>query len=218
MTAHASFKKRVRARMTRTGEKYGAARRVLLDQAAARRTSGSWVAEPQHPDEAVRKHTGRGWQEWVALIEATPAAGQGHAAVAAWLQDEHRVGAWWAQAVTVGWERITGRRLPNQRADGTFTAGRSATVTVDAQMLRELLLDAAGRLDLFPTMATQLRSRPTSKNVRLGMPDGVAEIDVQPAPLGRTRITVAHAQLASPEEVAHWKAFWGDWLAALNDA
>lgn len=217
MTTNASFKKRVRPRMAQTGERYGAARRVLLEQAAARRDAGGRVCEPQHPDHAVRATTGRGWDEWVALIEGSPAAGEGHTAVAAWLHDEHLVDAWWAQAVTVGWERITGRRLPNQMADGTFTAGRSATVTTDAQALRELLLDADGRKDLFPGMATELRSRPTSKNFRLAMPDGLAEVAIEPRAHDRATVTVAHTKLTSPDEVAHWKAFWGDWLAALDE-
>jgi hypothetical protein len=29
---------------------------------------------------------------------------------------------------------------------------------------------------------------------------------------------MVHAKLTSPEEVAHWKAFWGEWLGALDEA
>ncbi len=126
------------------------------------------------------------------MIDAWPGSRQGHTAIAAWLREEHAVDGWWAQAVTVGWERITGQRLPNQMADGTFTANRSATITTDAVVLREVLLDEDGRTALFPGFEVELRSRPTSKNVRLGVGGGVAEIAVTATDVNRATVTVAH--------------------------
>lgn len=218
MTRNESFKRRIRARMEKTGERYGAARRVLIEQATTR-DPRAWVADPEHTDEVVRANTGRGWDQWRDLIDGWPGHADGHAAVATWLQEEHDVPGWWAQSVTVGWERITGRRLPHQMADGTFTANRSATITTDPATLRELLLDADGRAVLFPGFdEVTLRSRPTSKNVRLGLDDGVVEVAIAPREDGRVTVTVAHSRLASSDQVTHWKGFWGDWLAALDDA
>ena len=216
MTTNESFKKRVRARMAKTGEKYGAARRVLIEQAADS-DPRAWVSDPGHPDEGVRENTGRTWEAWRDLIDVSPVADEGHTAVARWLQEEHDVDGWWAQAVTVGWERITGRRLPHQMADGTFTANRTATVTTDPEALRELLLDDDGRADLFPGMFPELRSRPTSRTVRVGLPEGVAEIAIESRDDGRVRISVAHAKLPTSDDVGHWKAFWGEWLETLDE-
>lgn len=217
MTRNESFKRRIRARMARTGEKYGAARRALIERAAAR-GEGGWVSEPEHTDAVIRTNTGRGWDEWVALIEAWPGHADGHAAVASWVQSEHDIGGWWAQSVTVGWERITGRRLPHQMADGSFTAGRSATVTTDHVALRDLLLDEDGRATLFPGLGAELRSRPASRNVRIGLDDGVAEIAIAPKADGRATINIAHTKLPTPGDVDVWKKFWGEWLEALDDA
>lgn len=216
MTRQESFKRRIRARMERTGERYGAARRVLVEQAD--RPGRRWAAEPETADGPLREATGRGWDEWCDLVDAWPGHADGHGAVAAWLQDEHGVDGWWAQTVTVGWERITGRRLPHQVADGTFTAGRSRTVHVDAELLRATLLDDDDRVDLFPGVDTELRSRPTSKNVRLAIGGGTAEIAIAPKGDGRATVTVAHAKLSTPDEVEWWKAWWTDWLDALEDA
>jgi hypothetical protein len=116
----------------------------------------------------------------------------------------------------VGWERITGRRRPYQVADGTFTANRSATITTDPEALREMLLDEDGRAALFPGVEPQLRSRPTSKNLRIGLTDGVAEIAIAPRGDGRVTITVSHAKLSSSRDVEHWKSYWGDWFRALD--
>lgn len=216
MTSQESFKKRIRSRMAKTGEKYGAARRVLIEQAAAGPTT--WATDPEHSDDVIRANTGRSWSEWRSAIEAWPGHTDGHTAIAAWVYEQGGLTHWWAQAVTVGFERITGRRVVNQMADGTFTANRTATITFDADLLRELILDASARTDLFPDLDVELRSKPTSKNLRLRIDGGTVEIAVLPKDDGRVAVTVAHSKLDSPDALAHWKAFWGDWIRALEDA
>lgn len=216
MTRNETFKRRVRARMAKTGEKYGAARRVLIEQSATRDPRG-WVSQPQHSDEVIRENTGRVWNDWRDLIDAWPGHRDGHGAVASWLQSEHGVAGWWAQAITVGWERITGRRLPHQVSDGTFTANASATITIDAVALREMLLDEDSRPALFPDLEPELRSRPTSKNIRLRFDEGVAEISIIAKGDGRATVTVQHAKLTAPGQVSPWKAYWADWLATLDE-
>jgi hypothetical protein len=216
MTHNEPFKRRVRARMAKTGEENSAARRALIEQASNRDEVG-WVSEPEHSDAVIGANTGRGWEQWRELIDAWPGHRAGHTAVAAWLQEEHDVDGWWAQAVTGGWERITGRRLPYQMADGTFTANKSATITTDHDALREMLIEEEGRADLFPGLAPVLRSRPASKNVRIGLVQGVVEISLSPKGDGRVTVTVAHAKLESPEDVEQWKGFWSEWFVALGE-
>jgi len=105
-----------------------------------------WVSPPEFSDEAVIEATGRGWDEWRDLIEAWPGHTEGHAAIALHLESTYdEVDLWWSQTITVGFERITGLRLPHQRADGTFTASKAATVDGDAVALRRRLLDEQGR-------------------------------------------------------------------------
>lgn len=221
MTTQESFKKRIRARMQQTGEKYNAARRVLIEQAEHRRRAGDdgreWAAEPEHSDDAVRAATGRGWDEWVTVIDGGPAAADGHAAVAAWLQEKHGVAGWWAQSVTGGWERITGRRLPHQMADGTFTANKARTMVVDVDTVRALLVDDDGREALLPGRDTTLRSRATSKSLRVELEQGVALFAFDDRGDGRTTVTVAHEKLPRFEDVQLWKQFWDDWLDALAE-
>ncbi|TVP68851.1 MAG: hypothetical protein EA340_08180 [Nitriliruptor sp.] len=175
------------------------------------------VARPEQDDAAVLEHTGRTWDEWRAVIDGWPGHPEGHAAVATWLQDEHGVPGWWAQTVTVGWERLTGRRLPHQMADGTFTANRSATITTDPARLNALLRDEDGRAWLFPGLEPEMRSRPGSKNTRIALVAGVAELAIAPKPGGRATVTVQHSKLPSPAAVVRWKAYWGDWLAAFDE-
>lgn len=61
--------------------------------------------------------------------------------------------------MTVEYERITGLRLPHQVPDGTFTANKSGTVTIESDLLRGLLLDDDDRAQLFPNVPTELKSK-----------------------------------------------------------
>ncbi len=169
---------------------------------------------PDVSDDTVRRGTGRGWEEWIALLDG--AGTRQHTALARWLVAEHGVDAWWAQTVVVGYERIRGIRGRHQMADGTYTAARTKTVQVDPALLRELLLDEQGRALLFPGITTELRSRPGSKNVRMAFEQGSVEISMTPSG-ARTRIAVAHTKLAEASDVEVWKSFWGEWLDALDE-
>ena len=217
MTRQETFKRRIRERMEKTGERYGAARRVLIERSSAdgQRT---WLAEPELSDESVREATGRGWDEWCDIVDAWPGHSDGHTAIAAYLREEHGVQGWWAQSVTGGYERITGLRLPYQQPDGTFSAGKSRTVTADTDFLRGMLLDDDDRSDLFPGLDTELRSRPTSKVLRIGIGPGTAQIALDPASEGRVKVTIAHERLPSPAEVDQWKNYWSEWLEAIDGA
>lgn len=219
MTKQEALKRRIRERMTKTGERYGAARRVVLaaGESAPPPTIRVWAAEPEFTDEVIRTNTGQSWDEWCGLIEAFPGHVEGHAPIAAHLIAEHGLNGWWAHGVTVGFERITGRRLKNQMADGTFTAAKTKTVTVDVEALRALLVDDAGRADLFPGFGSVLRSKPTSKALKVGFETGAALFSIEALADGRTRINVAHEGLASAVDVELWKAYWADWLAAIDE-
>ncbi len=220
MTRQESFKKRVRARMATTGERYTTARKALLAKAGpADEPSGRpWVSPPEMGDGAVCDGTGRSWAGWCDLIDSFAIEPWDHATAAARLEAEQPINGWWAQTITVGYERITGRRLPHQMADGTFTVNKSSTVTADADELRGLLLDGRHRRDLFPDQATELRSKPTAKAIRLGVGPGVATIGLAPKPDGRTTITVQHQKLPTFDDVERWKYWWSDWLEAVDQA
>jgi hypothetical protein len=230
MTTNESFKKRVRERMEQTGERYGAARRVLLGGLAHSvrpdpTTSTSpriRVTEPEFDDLSVKRATGRDWDEWCDLIDAWPGNAQGHSAIAAHIAEVYGLDGWWGQGVTVGYERITGRRVANQMSDGTFSAGKTRTCTVDVDALRSMIVDDDERVELFPGLETNLRSKPTSKALRIGVaidgePIGSALFSFTPKPDGRTMINVSHDALPDTAAVERWKQYWSDWLAAIDD-
>jgi len=218
MTTQESFKRRIRARMAKTGERYGAARRALIAEpngGAGRR----WVADPPHAETKLRGETGRGWDEWVDLVLAGPGADAGHTEIASWLREEHDVHPWWAQGITVGFERITGKRLPGQMPDGTFTITRSRTMAGDASHVRDSWEDDAVRDGILPGLQTQRLSRPGVRLPRYAIADddgdqGVLSLTVEQVK-DRVRAVVTHEKIPDLPETERWKAFWELWLDDL---
>ncbi|GAA4192319.1 hypothetical protein GCM10022219_12500 [Microbacterium oryzae] len=179
-----------------------------------------WVAQPSVDDAAVTTATGRGWPEWVERIDAGPGPDAGHTAIARWLVDDENVDPWWAQAVTVGYERIRGLRLPGQMPDGTFSVSRSRTILVQAETFRAALLDDDLRRDLLPGLETRLVSKPETKRLRFRvMYDGKSAGDVVFAAevAGETtKLTVTHEKLPTIDEAEWWKAHWASWLDGVG--
>lgn len=220
MTTHASFKKRIRARMAKTGERYNAARRTPIEQSSngdGRDSDRVWVSSPEHPDESVVENTGKSWNEWCDLIDIWPEAEQGHAAVAARVISEFDLTGWWGHGITVGWERITGRRLVNQMSDGTFTAAVTRTIAIDGAELRRMLYNDEDRADLFGGMVSEMRSREGVKVQRIRLDVGTVSISITDKSNGRATVGVSHDKLEDASDVAQWKPFWTEWLEALDD-
>ncbi|GGH45407.1 DUF4287 domain-containing protein [Microbacterium album] len=221
MTTQEFFKKRVRARMARTGERYAAARRAMLAKRAPMPDKPGWVSEPEIGDARIREKTGHDWAEWVALIDAGPGRDAGHSAIAAWVEQEHGVDAWWAQGVTVGYERITGLRLPGQMKDGTFTVSRTRTLDLDGAALRSLLDDDDARAGLLPGLLSTARSRPAAKAPRFAIVDaasgeeaGILQFRIEQTATG-CALVVTHEKLPDVATAESWKRYWSDWLDDL---
>jgi len=79
-----------------------------------------------------------------------------------------------------------------------------------------MLLDGEDRADLFPGLETELRSRPGSKVIRIGIGPGTAQIALDTQDDGRVKITIAHDKLPTPDAVEEWKDYWSDWLEAVD--
>ncbi|MFQ5552765.1 MAG: SRPBCC domain-containing protein [Thermoplasmata archaeon] len=66
---------------------------------------------------SVKAKTGRGWDEWFSLLDAWGAAEEGHAPTAKHLAEAYDLSGWWAQTITVEYERVRGLREVGQRGE-----------------------------------------------------------------------------------------------------
>ena len=146
MTKERSFKRRVRERMSKTGESYAAARSqtsrkrdrvqaagVGLAQTADR-LSDDRPSDDRPSDDRVEEATGKRWEAWFSVLDRWGARERTHGETVAFLVEEHDVPGWWAQSITVGYERSRGMRLKHQQRDG-FAISASKTMAVPLDVL-----------------------------------------------------------------------------------
>jgi len=216
MTRNADFKKLVRARMAKTGESYTAARAQLLD-APTEPTVDEFPDLAGMANEAVAAKTGKTWPDWVAALDQRGASDLDHAAIARRVQaDWPEVGAWWAQTVTVGYERIRGLREKGEMPSGAFAANKSKTFPVPVAALYAWFED--GQRASWMGVSTALRTATRPRSMRLTWPDGTVVAawftDKGPA---KSSVAIQHTKLASQERRQHEKVAWGERLEALGE-
>ncbi|WP_119730511.1 SRPBCC family protein [Thermomonospora amylolytica] len=226
MTTRKSFKSRVRARMAKTGESYTTARRHLL--ATAEPATGPAAAPGEAPPEAirgnrvsddvVRARTGRGWDEWFALLDGWDATRLTHPQIARRLVEDENVPGWWSQSITVAYEQARGLRVPGQQSDGSFGAGAGRTVDVPADRAFAAFTDPGLRARWLPGRTVTVRTATPGKSFRADWEDGATRIAVWFTPKSdtKTQIAVAHEKVTDPATAAALKAFWRERLTALK--
>lgn len=216
MTRQQNFKRKVRARMQRTGESYTAARRQLI-AAGDRPAAEPAKLEPLVSEEAVRKATGRGWEEWFELLDRWGAAARPHREIARWLGAEHGVGGWWAQSVTVMYERARGLRAPGQRPDG-WEVSASKTVAVPVGRLYEAFGDEALRERWLPGAELRLRTATAPRSARYDWEDGSTRVVVGFEAKGDSKsvVTVVHQKLPDADSAEEMKAYWRERVVVLK--
>jgi hypothetical protein len=223
MTTQKTFKQRVRTRMAKTGESYTAARAQVLRK-----------AEPPAPEpltaptvdagllsttaEAILKATGRAHGDWFATLDAWGAVDRKHPEIAAWLQADHGVSGWWAQSITVDYERARGLRAIHQNSGG-FSVSVTRTVAGSPEHVLGAFTDARRRAEWLPDV--ELRRRPTraAGTARFDWPDPASRVVVRVVSAkdaARTTLNVTHEQLPDAAATAPIKSMWRERLDALK--
>jgi hypothetical protein len=209
MTTQQSFKRRVRARMEKTGESYTAARAQLLPEP-------EW--EARISAEKVRERTGHTWNEWFALLDEWGAADREHSEIAAWLGAEHGVPGWWAQGVTVEYEKARGLRPIGGDRDGTLNVSASKTVAVPVERLYEAVTDPEQREQWAPGAPLQERTALPHRTARYDWGEGSTRVIVGFTVKSDDKSTVAisHERLPDSDSADSMRSYWRERLAVLK--
>lgn len=205
MTEQKARKREIRTRMAKTGERYTAARRNV----AKPKPLPPRVAEPEVSDAAVRKSTGKTWDQWFRILDAWEGANHTHSEIARHLHVEQGVNGWWAQSVTVGYERARGMRAPHQRPDG-FCAYVSKTFPVEAERLERAFADARQRNRWLERGTLTARPSKAQTSLRFDFREGPTRTLVFFDSKGPSKATasIQHERLPDREAVEEMRAFW----------
>ncbi|MCO5229370.1 MAG: hypothetical protein M9934_13960 [Thermomicrobiales bacterium] len=166
-------------------------------------------------DEAITNATGKGWDAWKAILDEWNAPAKSHTEIARYLSDEHGVPDWWAQGVTVGYERMIGRREAGQRNDGSYSASTSKTIAAPMSAVHAALVDDAQRDQWLPTGSLSLRTQQV-KSARFDEAEtGLIVAFFLTAKVEKTAVQVQVDGLASADDADAWKAVWKTRLSDL---
>jgi uncharacterized protein YndB with AHSA1/START domain len=218
MTEDKSFKRRVRRRMSKTGESYTAARSQIAEKRdrnrAARTRLGA--ADDRMSDEAIAQATNKTWDEWFAILDEWGAREKKHPEMARYLNESHGVPGWWAQSITVAYERARGMRLKYQHSDG-FAVSASKTVAVPVAVLFEAFVEGEQRGEWLTDATMPLRTSQPGRSARFDWEDGSTRVNVTFVDKGpdRSTVTVSHERLPDADEAETAKAAWRRRLVAL---
>lgn len=223
MPREKDLKRLVRTRMKKTGESYTTARARLTRKktrptaAPSGRSAADFAKLAGMSDDAIRAKTGRAWAGWVRALDKIGAMEMSHREIARHVYETFKTDRWWAQAVTVGYERIRGRREPGQRSDGSYEATKSKTFPVPIEDLFEAFVVPKTRARWLPDVPLEVRKATENRSMRIIWPDGT-RVECWFTDKGeKSQVAVQHAGLASRGRATELKRYWSERLGALAD-
>jgi len=221
MPANKDFKRLVRGRMQKTGESYTAARSHLLKQkptAAAAPAPVDYAKLAGKSDAILKEKTGCTWERWVLALDYKRAHTWPHREIARYVHEKYKIPGWWAQTVTVGYERIKGLRVVGQRRDGSFETSKSRTFGVPLARLYSAFHDTRTRARWLPGVDLTVRTATREKSMRITWPDRTSvEVGFTRKGADKSQVAVQHGKLADRVAVTRVKQYWTERLGALEE-
>jgi hypothetical protein len=238
MTRARALKQVIRARAAKTGERYTTARRHVLHEWNAPVAPVARVA-PVAPtkgglsDAKSIEKTGHDLAHWFAILDRFGGIEKGHTASTELLYKQHDVPGWYCQGIVVAYERARGKRVMNQKCDGSFEVSVSKVIAATTPALVKALSDAKQRKrwtakadsDLVKALEAGLKG-PKSKGFVM-KPNGEArhrykwdgmtvQFNLYPKGPGKTSI-VAQQTLPGAEAIEPYRTVWKAALSAIAE-
>ena len=196
------------------------------------------VAEHQKPDlsdAAIRSATGKGWDEWFAVLDAFGGPPKGRRELGQHLYVDHKVDQWWIASINERYEAARGVVARDGRPQGYMICA-TKTVNAPVEKAYEAWTSAAAMQKWFSTQvewdfreggryssadgdAGTINKIRLNKNLRFTWeqprhtPGTVVEVTYQPKG-EKCVVMVAHDRIQTREEAEELRA---SWLAALDD-
>jgi len=168
-------------------------------------------------DDAVKAKTGKTWAEWLKILDAAGAKQLDHKGIVGILSEKHKVGSWWRQMLTVGYEQERGLREVHQSPQG-WSVSASKTVAVPVRTLYNSWLDQKTRDRWLPGGKFEIRKATPDKSMRITWTDKKTNLDVGffSKADNKSQVALEHSKLAGAKDVARMKSYWSKALDRLK--
>ena len=169
-------------------------------------------------DAIIKERTGCSWERWVKALDHKKAYTWPHREIAKYVHEKYKIPGWWAQSVTVGYERIKGLRAVGQRRDGAFEANKSKTFAVPLTRLYGAFQDARTRARWLPGVDLTVRTATREKSMRITWPDRTSVVvGFEGKGPAKSLVALTHEKLPDKASSTRVKEYWADRLGALED-
>ncbi len=168
-------------------------------------------------DEAVKKATGKTWDQWIAALDKAGCRKMDHKKIVAVLHSKHKIGPWWGQMVTVGYEQATGLRAKHEKPGG-FSVSASRTLAAPVGRVFDAFHDAKARARWLGKAKLTVRKATKNKSLRIAWDADDTRVDVNFYAKGaaRSMVAVQHEKLPDAKAAAKMKAYWGKALDVMK--
>jgi uncharacterized protein YndB with AHSA1/START domain len=167
-------------------------------------------------DATIQVKTGRTWERWVATLDERGADRMEHRDIARLVNQQYGVDGWWAQTVTVGYERIKGLRERGQRRGGSYEASKSRTFNVPVTALFDACADEATRRRWLDGATHRMTRANRPRSIRIRWDDGtLVVLWFTEKAAAKCSVAVQHTKLPDRPAAERLKEFWSERLAAL---
>lgn len=150
--------------------------------------------------DSVKKHTGKDWSAWFALLEKRGASSFTHQEIVAYLAQKQKLTPWWQQVVAVGFEIHAGLRVEGRNLKGSWSATISKALWRPQREVWDFMMSEEGLADwLEPLEGLRL-----VKGATFEAPDGIfGEVRSFLAPQ-RLRLRFQDAEIPKPWTLQVW--------------
>ncbi len=167
--------------------------------------------------DAVKAKTGKGWAEWLKVLDNAGAKKMNHTQIATYLHDKLGVPGWWCQMVAVGYEQARGMRQKHETPQG-YEISRSKTIAVPIKTLFDAFKNDKTRSRWLPEKGIVIRKATSPKSMRVTWPDGktLLSVNFYPKGDGKSQIVIQHLKLSKATEAKQKQAYWEKALEKLK--
>lgn len=165
---------------------------------------------------AIEKATGQTWQAWFERLEEHGARDLAHKEIATWLVNEQKVAGWWAQSLTVRYEREIGRRQTGQDNKGNFSASASKTLSGSIDDAMQWWLKKVEATDAFhgiDIVTSSTTSTEKWRHYRAGLADGSrVVVGIYAKTPTKAGLGLQHEKITSGAMAELWRVYWKQFL------
>ncbi len=184
------------------------------------------MAEKSINRRTITEKTGRSLEEWMNLLDKAGFRERPHREIASYLHENQGLSSWWAQEVTVHYEKAVGRRVTGQTEKTGFQLGVSRTFKTSAGDLWSWLTSGKGKTWYSGTDSEGIDTEPrvlkegSHIRMRWKIPGwtGYSTLQIRTVAKGpdKTTITIHQEKLPDQETRERMIEYWREKMTCLE--